>query len=416
MLTDGAYWDTNPEPLGRRLELLVELGKTKLRTFSVKDSIGRQIEGLFAAVCCRLALGFSRASNSANLVNDLVASGMAQAAYVPQSRSYVFAGYPAEPLLARAAYDIMSQGTRADFLDVLITLTDNCMIDCGPKGELISKFLIISTYDRCALQVQPASSFPDDGPEGPSVFPPVTLLSFILGLCDKIDIQIDNQIGDLSNVEAFTTSKPTNKPEKLSDYGHYTTVCGQFITATDLDPRATSQKKAHYTATLPNQALLIQGMIQCSPNNPLVDFWQVFAHNEDRLAIGWRIRNREAAWDESKLSPDTFEHLRTAGIPVLYIVHDIMASEGTSSARLRKISRPVQSAKQANWAPLFCLVLTGLPSDAVCDGKLSQLLRSQTRPFQDSGNVSEDQILQMGLALTSRYSELQQMRSDRNVP
>lgn len=358
----------------------------------------KSTKGLRAALCCRLAPGFSRAPNSGQLSRRLVAEGMAQAIFVPQTQSYILACYPCEPFLARGAYNIMRKASSSEKLDVLIAFSDNSMIDRGPRGELVTKFVFMSAFDECAEDID---SLPADSLSGPpqstvQLLPVATLESLLKMVAHGAGVDWSG----ILDSDPFSSSPASSSP--LRRFANYTTVFGQFIVVKDLDPKATTGESSTSTFTLMQQALRLQIAIECAPNNPLVDFWLVFALHRQLLAVGIQTKNREIQWDPTSLSGNVFEHLRTIGIPVLYIVHDIMATKAPSFS-LQKIDRTAnpRASSRKTWAPLYVLVLTGLPSQYVDHNKLTQLLRSQTKPFVDAGEVSEQHILQMGATLTS---------------
>lgn len=380
----SAYWNASEYDQITTLIRMLGLAKKKL--------LGSTNNALRAALCCRLALGFSRAQNSHRLRDALVQDNMALALYIPQSRAFVMATYAAEPILAAAASSIMDDHGREKIINELIDLTSLSMIDRGPKGELMSKVTCILAFDSCSNSVDNSSQL--------RIFKPVTLSDFLCALTKQ-----HNHLTRIWFDKAYGPSQ-----HLLDEYRDYTCVLGQWIAASEIPNAPERDSAAEDTSiiSLLKLAILAQCGIQCDPDDSLVDLWIPFASGSKLLAFAIQVKTNNER--KGPLSPASFQSLRENGIPVIYLVHDVSDHQSGDPLEFRteEFNRPTtRNDPVSNWAPLYHFVLSGLPTSGV--EQWSMLLHAQCNPYADAGAMRQEHLLQSLPELTANPQVLRSL-------
>jgi hypothetical protein len=273
---------------------------------------------LSASLTCRLNPGVQRISEASAFAAELVRNRMAVAMFVPQHREWLAACFPIDPILAWAAFEVCALNNSEAMLDELTRMTDSALIERGPRGELITKFVLMRAYDR-AVQANPIYATPFNA--NPLVrtlvpFCPATLASFLEALGAPEDV---------------LQTKAADGKTLLSNYGQSKLVLAQWIGAIGGEG---GYKKVD--VDMATQAALYSCGVEMPIGMPGVDHMLVFTLHDDRplnkdnlLVIFTQTKNRISS--EHVATPrKIIADFTTKGVPVVFIVHEISLDEGES--------------------------------------------------------------------------------------
>lgn len=254
--------------------------------------------GLAAALICRLALGPSHTPAGRELAGELVAQHMSRALYIPLDRLHVETAYTAEPILGYTASRIMREDPRG-CLDRLHSLTSSCLIQKGPRGELLTKLAFVLAFDKAA----PETNSPDQ------LFKSVTLLEFLSGLANE---------PSLSSLMHKKPVSSSTEVRTLGDIGQATCVIAQF---------AKGQGSTEgITDPAIKQSIATSTAIEAPPNTVDIDllFACVLDENspvqpQNVVLVVAQSKNRKSP--ETHVDPD-LRFYRDRGYTVVYILHE----------------------------------------------------------------------------------------------
>lgn len=263
---------------------------------------------LEAALVCRLYLGIERTSIGTDFASKLVASRMATALYVDESRTFMAACYSVDPILAWAAFQIVICFNADAVLAGLTGLTKNGLIERSPRGGLITKFTVMSAYDRALRRrfnreasiqsYQDVSAIPH--------FSAVSLKEILANLSGRFDLldtlDTTNSV-HLRALEGCTTVLA----QWTGSQGHETTI----------------------NVNLAVRAMLTHCGVQMPPNMPGIDHMLVFCKDEKQrieasnlVVMLFQSKNR-SRFETVKVPQRIVDRFTHKCVPVIFILHEV---------------------------------------------------------------------------------------------
>lgn len=299
-LPDGQ--DTPPsDPAAARLAF-IKLSQSLDRT-KQPDS-----QALRAALVCRLHLGIKCTSVGAGFVSELVARRMATALYVEQDRTSMDACYSIDPILAWAAVQIITC-FRSDFILIeLNKLTKTHLIKSETRGELITKFTVMTAYDRAlwrrfgldwsAVSYEAVCEIPH--------FSAVTLSELLANLSGRSDL-----------LDALDTTNSV----RLRALEDCSTVLAQWT--------GSMGGESAFNINLAVQAMLAHCGVQMPDDTPGIDHMLVFCKDEhlpvapSNLVVMLFQTKIRSQFESVRAPQSLFDRFIREGVPVIFVLHEV---------------------------------------------------------------------------------------------
>jgi hypothetical protein len=133
-----------------------------------------------AALDCRVLIRFDPMhANSRSAQANLVKTFMRTVFNIPESRDFMWSGYPSEPILAEAAARLLNVSTGQIMHtapEILERALNSGFLARGERGELVARTLFTVAHDRAIMQQYPEVS------DGAHFHRPVRLVELLKNL------------------------------------------------------------------------------------------------------------------------------------------------------------------------------------------------------------------------------------------
>lgn len=402
--------NTNDQRASTAEREAAHLAFTKLALLS-NEAVKPDLQTLQAALVCRLCLGIAQTSVGNSFASELVAGRLATALYVEKSRTFMAACYSIDPVLAWAALRIIVGFNTDTILDELTDLTQDGLIERGPRGELITKFAVMRAYDNIL-----GNRFLTDSPaDVPSYYERVSAIPHFAAVSLKDFLSSFSGRHDLLDTLDTTDSIP------LRQYEGCSTVLAQWIGTHGQEPTV--------NVDLAVQAILSHCGAQMPLNMPGIDHMLVFCKDENRrieasnlVIMLFQSKNR-SRFEKVKVPQRVVDRFTREGVPVIFVLHEV-DSQGRDWGMHRdekSVSRPCldstlcclanllqmktvfvkekeatgQAMGSAQPAPMWRFRMDGV-NPQLLGGKersLHGLIVAQSKPFWGQGDTSNQSIL-----------------------
>lgn len=311
-----------------------DLAFTKLTITEAGHQDPRADEVLKAALVCRLALGIEHTVIGSSFAARLVAKRMAVALFIAQSRSFMAASYPVDPVLAWAAFQVIQLHTPERVCDALSELTESGMIERGPRGQLVTKLALMRAYDRTLAKQHSV--------ENPKTYSAVSQIPHFSA------VSLGDLLSALNGSNTILDVLDTNCEIPLRDLTNCDLVLAQWIGCRGNEDTVDTELAVH--------ALFTHCGLQMPLNMSGIDHMLVACRDaaapiskSNMVVIMLQSKNRRQP--RSEALPWIVERFSTQGVPVIYILHEVVPRHLT----------PYMQSKQV------CLLITRVDLNTVSD-------------------------------------------------
>lgn len=278
----------------------------------------------------------------------------------------------------------------------LLDLVQGELVDRGTLGEVLTKYMLTRAFDE-AVSATDARQYVVS----------VTLKSFL------------NSLG--LDTDEVTKCKPRDATSADKRLGHY------FDARLSLAQWLRCEDDEFDLATA-EEAVLSPSALQAPPNYPDVDLMMVLTLDENRVVdasnllvvlIQTKNRLRRTKVD---LLDRTLKPFRAAGVPVIFIVHEVEVDPAESwsykfkehtSVRVSVLVNPkdpptdkrpllTETTPSARASPVFHLQLNGCPYGLVSLSTARDISKAQRNLFEELGHFNQGGVLTMQPFLTTK--------------
>lgn len=269
-------------------------------------------DSIRAALVCRLHLVIEKTSAGAALSSYLIKCRMATALYVDTEPAFLKAAFSIDPIIARAALQVISAAEPSQLLDGLIDMTREALIERDPNGGLVTKFAFVQAYDQTLRQIHclDALKAPYDKISKVPWFSGVALGDFLTKLQGSRDIL---GVKDLAG-----------EAQLASVAGHSLVLAqwtGSMVFDADVGVNmALYALITHCGVQLPHVVPGVDHMLAACKDPKLP------VSKDNLLVILSQTRNPLQVKPEP-LPIDIVQRFTAKGVPVIYILHEVSSKE-----------------------------------------------------------------------------------------